>query len=346
MCLRFLVGKFLSIVQRHELLEEHRREDNKKYADRIKTVLLFDNGWSAAQIAEALFIDESTARRYRKAYDEGGIEQLILDNYIGGSTKLTIEQEEELGQHLQSIIYLSTKDIVEYVSDTYGIKFSVSGMRDLLHRLNFTYKKPKVVPGKANLEMQMAFMLWLHQIKADLGQNDKLFFVDGTHPQHNSMPAYGWIKKGEQKELKTNSARQRLNLLGALDTNNLNCLVRNYETLDGSSTISFFKDLEKRNVAAKKLYLVVDGGRYFHCQEVDEYLKTSKIKLIQLPPYSPNLNLIERLWKFFHKKVLYNEYYEKFQDFTDSSLEFFKNLKSYKSELKTILTEKVEFIGA
>lgn len=337
--------KFLTIVQRHELLEEHRREDNKKYADRIKAILLFDKGWSATKIAQVLFIDESTVRRYRKAYEEGGIELLILDHYVGGSTKLTRLQEEELALHLQSKIYLSTKDIVEYVYDTYGLKFSVSGMRDLLHRLNFTYKKPKVVPGKTDLEKQMAFMIWLHQIKADLGKNDKLFFVDGTHPQHNSMPAYGWIKKGEQKELKTNSARQRLNLLGALETINLNCFVRNYETLDALATLSFFQDLEQRNVSAEKIYLVVDGGRYFHCKEVEKYLKTSKITLIQLPPYSPNLNLIERLWKFFHKKVLYNEYYEKFPDFVETSLDFFNNLKSYKSELRTILSEKVEFIG-
>lgn len=336
---------FLSKIQRQELLSEHRLESNKKYADRIKSILLFDKGWSAAEIAEALFIDESTVRRYRKSYEDGGIELLILDNYIGGSTKLTKLQEEDLVSHLQSKIYLNTKEIVEYVFDTYKVKFTVSGMRDLLHRLNFTYKKPKVVPGKANLEMQMAFMLWLHQIKSNMTEKDRLFFVDGTHPQHNSMPSYGWIKKGEAKELKTTAARYRLNLLGALDTSNLNCFVRNYDTLDAATTISFFKELEKRNVMIEKIYLVVDGGRYFHSKDVQLYLETSKIQLIQLPAYSPNLNLIERLWKFFHKKVLYNEYYEKFPDFVQASLDFFKNLKSYKSELQTLLTEKVEFIG-
>ena len=338
--------KFLSIIQRHELLDEHKLEKNKKYADKIKAILWLDSGMSYAEVARLLFLDETTIRRFFKNYEEGGIEQLILENYIGGSTKLTMLQEQDLIQHLDSKIYLSTKDIIEYVQKTYAIQFSLSGMRDLLHRLGFTYKKPKVVPGKANLEAQMAFMIWFHSINAKLTEKDRLFFVDGAHPQHNSMPSYGWIKKGEQKELKTNSGRQRLNLLGALDTSNLNCIVRNYDTLDGSSAVSFFKDIEKRNLMAERIYLIVDGGSYFHSKEVQVYLETSKIELIQLPPYSPNLNLIERLWKFFHKKVLYNEYFEKFPDFVQASLDFFKNLKSYKSELKTILSEKVEFVGA
>ena len=45
------------------------------------------------------------------------------------------------------------------------------------------------------------------------------------------------------------------------------------------------------------------------------YLSTSKIKLLFLPPYSPNLNLIERLWKFMRKKILYNQYYEKISNY-------------------------------
>lgn len=62
-------------------------------------------------------------------------------------------------------------------------------MRDLLHRLRFSYRKPKIVPGKANVEAQIAFMIWFHQTQAILKKDDKLYFVDGTHPQHNSIPS-------------------------------------------------------------------------------------------------------------------------------------------------------------
>jgi transposase len=65
-----------------------------------------------------------------------------------------------------------------------------------------------------------------------------------------------------------------------------------------------------------------------------------------LPPYSPNLNLIERLWRFLKKVVLYNRYYEKFADFRSAILNFFKNIKQYKDELASLMTLKFHTLGA
>ena len=78
-----------------------------------------------------------------------------------------------------------------------------------------------------------------------------------------------------------------------------------------------------------------------------EYLEHSRIEILYLPPYSPNLNLIERLWKFFKKKVLYNQYYEKFEQFRKSCLDFFKkkNLRKYRKELETLLTDNFGVVG-
>lgn len=64
-----------------------------------------------------------------------------------------------------------------------------------------------------------------------------------------------------------------------------------------------------------------------------------------LPPYAPNLNLIERFWKFFKKKILYNRYFETFDEFKVACEDFFANPASYRSELRSLLTEKFEIIG-
>src|SRR5690606_12715544 len=106
----------------------------------------------------------------------------------------------------------------------YEVKFSPSGMRDLLHRLNFTYKKPKVVPAKANIIAQLTFLMFYEYLKSSLGKHDKIYFCDATHPQYNSKPTYGWIFKGEEKHMKTNSGRQRINILGAVDVQNLDSI--------------------------------------------------------------------------------------------------------------------------
>ena len=67
--------------------------------------------------------------------------------------------------------------------------------------------------------------------------------------------------------------------------------------------------------------------------------------MVFLPPYSPNLNLIERLWKFFRKKILYHRYYPDLAEFKSVTLAFFKNLPTYREELRTLLTENFEITG-
>lgn len=61
--------------------------------------------------------------------------------------------------------------------------------------------------------------------------------------------------------------------------------------------------------------LVLDNARYQKCKLVDELAKSLEIELLYLPSYSPNLNLIERLWKFIKKKCLYSKYYTDFSGF-------------------------------
>ena len=69
------------------------------------------------------------------------------------------------------------------------------------------------------------------------------------------------------------------------------------------------------------------------------------IEIIFLPAYSPNLNPIERLWKFFKKKVLYNKYYEKFKDFKAVCATFFRGIRKYRPELQTLITDNFSAVG-
>jgi len=66
--------------------------------------------------------------------------------------------------------------------------------------------------------------------------------------------------------------------------------------------------------------------------------------LMFLPPYAPNLNLIERLWKYFKKNVLYNHYFETFDEFKQACTHFFDNLDEHHAPLRTLLTEKFQII--
>ena len=71
----------------------------------------------------------------------------------------------------------------------------------------------------------------------------------------------------------------------------------------------------------------------------------SRIELIFLPPYSPNLNLIERLWKYFRKRILYNKYYGTFSEFKEHAMAFFANITGHQAALRTRLADNFEIIG-
>jgi len=94
----------------------------------------------------------------------------------------------------------------------------------------------------------------------------------------------------------------------------------------------------------KSLHVFLDNARYNRAYSVQEKAELLNITLHYLPPYSPNLNLIERLWKFFKKKVVKNRYYETFDEFSDAIIAFFHGIGSHDRELETLLTLKFEII--
>lgn len=340
-----LINSFLTSDEREVLIETHCGERNKRQADRIKTILYLDEGKAYQEIAKLLFLDDTTIRRYQKEYEEGQLKTLLEDNYKGGNSLLSVIQQTELKTHLSGNLYHCAKDIVDYLKQKYSVTYTTEGLVHLLHHLGFSYKKTKQVPGKADIQKQEAFLKEYEIIKQNMKENDELYFLDGTHPQHNTMLAYGWILKGEEKEVKTNTGRQRLNLNGALNGKDHTAVVLSEETINAEAIINLIKALEQKHPEAGKIHCIADNAKYNHAKIVTEYLKTSRVKIHYLPPYAPNLNLIERLWKFFHKKTLYNHYYPTYEEFKNTSLDFFKNMNQYSKELDTLLTENFHIIG-
>ena len=329
-----------------ELEKLHRSLRDKRQADRVKAVIALSKGWSAAQVAEILLFDETTSRHYFERYQQGGSEALLDDNYTGAEPKLDEHQIKELERYLEEHLFADAKSVIAHIVRQYGVHYSVSGVTDLLHRLDFSYKKPTHVPGKQDPVKQQVFVEEYKQIKADKGENDPVYFADATHPQHNSVPSYGWIKKGKEKELKANCGRQRLNINGAINIETLEPVTGFYDTINAQAAIDLFAKIEAKHPDADAIYIIVDNARYYRSCLLKEHVEGTKINLIFLPPYSPNLNLIERYWKFFKKTVLNNRYYETFEEFKRACESFFRKRKKYLPELQTLLTENFHLQAA
>jgi transposase len=139
--------------------------------------------------------------------------------------------------------------------------------------------------------------------------------------------------------LRSPSGRKRWNVLGAYHaiTGQLTT-VANDGDVTATTVCEMLHKLTKQ-YAGRPITIVLDNARYQHCKAVEALAKELGITLMFLPSYSPNLNLIERLWKFVKKKCLYNKYYETFEDFKNSINDCLNNIdKQYKSEVATLMT--------
>lgn len=316
---------FLSDEERAQFKVQHKQERDRRVCDRIKAVLLCDKGWSIPTIAEALLLSDDAVRVHLIEYKESK----KLKPESGGSTeKLSIEQSAQLEEHLRSHTYLYVKDIMAYVQITWSVTYTVPGMRNWLQRHGFSYKKPAIVPGKANEQQQREWLTEYEKLKRNLPKDETIGFIDGVHPTHNVQPAYGWIKKGVRKEIPANTGRARLNLSGVVDVIDHKVIVQEDEMLNATATISFLRKIEDAYPTKNRIHIFCDNARYYRNKSVTKYLKDSKIQLHFLPPYSPNLNPIERLWKWMKERVLYNTYYAEFEDFRCAVLGFFAVLSN------------------
>jgi transposase len=332
---------FLSTKEIEILQESHYSSFTRKQADRIKSILFLNQGFSYEETAKLLMLDTTTIRRYQKEFEKEGLDGLLECKYQGSSGFLSDKQERALIKHLRKNIYKTVKEVVSYVTLKYAQTYSIDGMTHLLHRLNFAYKKTKVIPGKVDLEKQEQFKKEYFELKKTKKSEDKVYFIDAAHPHHNNEPFYGWIYKGEEKAIKTNTGRERVNLNGALNLEDMEITVLNEETINSYAVMRLILTLEEKQPEGE-IFLIMDNASYNHSYLLRLFLDDHpRVHLKYLPPYSPNLNIIERLWKFYHTKH-HDKYFEKFKEFEDAVLLFFKNINQFDAELKTLLTDSFQ----
>ncbi len=333
--------KILTAKEREQLILHHRKERDKRICDRLKAVLAYDDGYNYSEIARILLLDDETIRRHIENY----LKNKKLSPTNGGSDgKLTEGEVNKLIEHLEEVTYLYVKDICHYVFQSYGKKFSISGMTKWLHAYNFCYKKPHAVPAKADKVRQKNFITYYNQLKKKAGKKEPIYFADSVHPQHQTQLTYGWILKGVRKEIATTGCQKRLNFIGGICLNGHRFTYQQVDTVNASTICDFLWKLRGGNPGKFRVHVIWDNARYHQNAEVKEFAKKLGIKLHYLPPYSPNLNPIERVWKLMHESVRYNQYYGKFSEFTEATLGFFKNIGRKKCVLRNRITDNFQIL--
>jgi transposase len=334
----------MELLPEIKLQLERRARQTRDVHERLRlcVILSSSEGISAELIAQTLRISVDSVYRYLREYES---EAKTQHNERGGSvSKLNAEQTQELLDHLQKVTYLYAKEICKYVKDKYGVEYSIPGMLFWLNEHEFEYKKPVKVPGKMDPQKQEAFIKKYEELKVNVGKGEEIYFMDAVHPAFQSQAVCGWIKKGENKTLPTTNKQKRLHFIGALALESMEIIAQEYNTIDAENVIDFLKNLEASSIASK-IHVICDNGRANKNKDLQKYLETSKIQIHYLPPYSPNLNPIERLWKLMRERKMYNKCYGDFAEFTEAIRWFFReDIPKMTDVLKQRINDKFQRI--
>jgi transposase len=262
------------------------------------------------------------------------------DYHGGNGSKLTEQQEQEISKYIEDNMFCSSAIIQDYIFTTYQVFYSISGMVKMLHRLQFSYKKPILVPDKLNPQLQDHWLQEYWELEKELVNQpqetrDVILFGDACHPTHNTLAKGCWQKVGREntKEIKAKvrsgtwvpqvkasprqTGRDRVNIMGGYGLYNQQAILEQYETINATSILDFTKKVQttyewKENHNPKNIYIILDNARVHHSNIVNDWLISPKnqeanshnlprIIFKFLPAYSPNLNKIEPFWKYFKK---------------------------------------------
>ena len=307
---------------------------------------MLDDGYTYQHISSILGIGDKTVQRVLHLFEKSGVEGLSVFHYKGRVASLMDSQEQKLKKELSVYLYKDTKEIQAYILHNFKVKLTRSAITTMMHRIGFSYKKTKVLPGKADSEQQKLFAAKIKRLKRKLKETEAIYFLDGTHPTYNTREAYGWIETGKEYAIPSNTGRQRVNINGAMNGEDPSDMVIDFaDMINAQSTIRLLNKIEKKNPNKKKIYIISDNARYYKSRLLKDWLRQHpKIKWIPLPSYSPNLNLIERMWGFMKRECLNNFYFDTYQKFREALAYFFKNLSRYKSELNNLITWNFQII--
>jgi len=163
---------------------------------------------------------------------------------------------------------------------------------------------------------------------------------------HQNIPGLCWGDPKNIPVLKTNTGRQRLNILGGYNPDSHSFIhLTGEENCDANKVVEFLELILKSYEHAPKIILLLDNAKYFKAKIVDKWLeKHPKLELEFLPPYSPNLNLIERFWRFVKEKLVKNRYHEKYKTFRAEVFQLLNHTDKYIDEFRTLMVEKFEIV--
>ena len=276
---------------------------------------------------------------------------LCVLHYQGDPGNVTPRQVEQLKGKISKGHFRSSQQIRHWLEDNFGVAYSSSGVKDLLRRIGASYHQVSGFLWKGNPDKQRAFVKKVRRHRREAERENaprtRRYYVDACHPIWGMDLVFRcWLLVGQRFLVGVGSGRKRLNILGAYCPDDQEYLdIRlSRDNINGEQFVNLLRLLYATHPGTEKFILYVDGAKYYNKPVVKEWLaRHPQFHLVTIPAYSPNGNLIERLWKFLRKEA-FNRWHKTFDSMQAAVSEVLDHLPNYRRKLETLMTEKFHIL--
>jgi transposase len=345
----------LSVKQRQDIEQRRKQTSDRRVYQRLCALVWIDQGQTRQQVADLLGVTSRQVGDWLRIFRNKSLDELCTLNYRGDPGLLTPAQIDQLKQEVAKGVFHCSQQVRTWVKDTFGVAYSATGIKDLLRRSGASYHKVSGFFWKADRQKQRQFVNKYRRHKREqrqasqAGQEIRHYFVDACHPIWGLELLYCcWLLVGQRYHVGIGSGRKRLNILGAYCPADHDYVdirtTKKGDNITGERFVELLAKLRAKHPQTKKFIVYLDNAKYYTKPCVKEWLANHpEFQLVNVPPYSPNLNLIERLWKLLRKKAL-QRWHKTFEEMQAAVALVLDNLGRYQGELDTLMSEKFHIL--
>ena len=228
------------------------------------------------------------------------------------------------------------KSVAFHISKKWGKTLSIRATIDLFHRLHLTLLRPRYQPAKGDAKKQAWFKKALQKFADRLEPEDHLMFLDEASIKWSATISRMWAEIGHQPIIPQIGGHKGVHIIGAVDPRGDRGFFRFTPRLKAPQFIEFIEYL-LHEIPTGKIYLVLDNAKVHHAILVQNFLQLhSRLKFLYLPPYSAQLNPIERFWEYLRQQKTHNAFYPKYEEFETTIQTFIEKFTKPQGIIKSV----------
>jgi transposase len=341
-----------ALTKKDRLTVKKRRLDhpNKKLRIRYHVLWLTTICDRANEIALIAGVSTRSVFDFIKMYNEGGLDHMTEINHYSPTSKLE-EYSDIIQNEFEENPPASIREAKHRIKLLTGIKRSETQVRKFLKKLGMRLLKPGVVPmGKNESSIEEKTKNQKKYVKAQLApvlsnakkEEHSVLFMDACHVQLACLLGFIWCFV--KKYIKALPIRGRMNVIGACSPYGNDFIYDVIQDKVDQYSIAMFLVKVRDRIKTGKITLVLDNAQYHKTVYVEKAANKLGINLLFLPVASPNLNIIERLWKFIKKSYVANTVFSSLNELEKHLKKSLSKLKyKHKNKLRSLLTTNFQY---